>query len=107
MKRMMFAFFYILLGLTLAGKVLNWIFSFDAQTNQIINTAMFTLVGIAYLVMGRGWDKKAEKAVILICGGLLITTNFLDTGKTITMVRIACLLTPMLIARFSKAPEAA
>lgn len=98
--------FKVLLILVLIAKISNWFLSYPPEINKGINTAMFTLIGIAYIVMGIIWDGKLVKAFILFCGLFLIIMNFFS-GDFVNILGIACLLTPMLIARFSKAPQEA
>lgn len=91
-----------MLGVVLAGKILNWLLHFNDTTNFILNTSMFSLIGIAYIVVGAIWDKRAGKVILIFCGLFLITYNFLPENIVFQIVGIACILVPMLIARFSK-----
>ena len=102
MKKTIFTLFRILLLLVLISKVLNWFLKFDEVTNQVLNTAMFCLIGIAYLVMGYAWDKKIISVIIITCGLFLIIMNFLPDKTWITIIGIVCILFPMLITRFQK-----
>lgn len=102
MKNAIFLTFRILLGLVILFKILNWFLKFDSETNQFLNTAMFCLIGIAYLVMSYVWDKKILKVLITACGLFLIIMNFIPGKTWITIVGIVCILVPMIIARFQK-----
>ncbi len=63
---------------------------------------MFTLIGIVYLVGGFIWNKKLTNIIFLICGIYLIAMNFIgDFGISKSIIGIVCILTPVLIARFS------
>lgn len=102
MKKTFFIILRVLIGIILIGKISNWFMNYSDETNKIFNVAMFTLIGIAYLVSGFFWDKKLNKIIILICGFYLIIMNFLnDFGTFKSIIGIVCLLTPMLIAKFS------
>jgi len=105
MKNIAFLFFRFLVVIVLLAKVSNWFFNFDDQTNQIINSAMFSIIGIAYMVIGFYWDGKRVKAIFLCCGAFLIAMNFFKLSDFIGIAGIICILTPMLIARFSPIEE--
>ena len=93
MKNAIFLTFRILLGLVILFKILNWFLKFDSETNQFLNTAMFCLIGIAYLVMGYVWDKKILKVLITACGLFLIIMNFSKKNAVIVFIY---LLNPLL-----------
>ena len=102
MKRTLHTIFTILIFAVLFARILGWFINFDNDIDKILNTAMFTLIGIAYIVMGFIWDNKLQQFVILICGVLLIGFNFLESNTTINIIGIVCILTPMIIARLDK-----
>ncbi len=102
MKNKISLLFRILLIVVLVGKILNWFLKFDAGTNQILNTAMFCLIGIAYIVMGFVWDKKLAKVLMVFCGIFLIIMNFIPQTTLINIIGILCMLFPLIIARFHK-----
>ena len=101
MKKTLFTIFRILIGIILVGKISNWFLNYSDETNHILNAGMFTLIGIAYLVGGFIWDKKLTNIIFLICGIYLIAMNFIDDFGLKSIIGIVCILTPMLIARFS------
>ncbi|WP_179333056.1 hypothetical protein [Winogradskyella costae] len=102
MKKILFTIFRVLIGIILIGKISNWFLNYSDETNQILNAGMFTLIGIAYLVGGFIWDKKLTNIIFLICGMYLIAMNFIGNFKIYkSIIGIACILTPMLITRFS------
>ncbi len=102
MKNRLFTIFRICIFLVLFAKVLNWILHFSDETNSFLNMAMFFLIGIAYLVMGYLWDTIFTRIIITTCGLFLIAMNFVESSMFLNILRIFCILTPMLIARFSK-----
>ena len=106
MKNRLFTIFRISISLVLFAKVLNWILHFSDETNSLLNMAMFTLIGIAYLVMGNVWDTMLARIIITTCGLFLIAMNFVESSIWFNIFRIVCILTPMLIARFSKETQA-
>lgn len=102
MKNVFFKVFRILIGLVLIGKILNWFLNFSDAMNQILNIAMFCLIGIAYLVIGYLWDSKFVKIINITCGLFLLAMNFLTKNLALNILGILCILTPLLIARFYK-----
>lgn len=101
MKKTLFLIFQVLLGIVLVGKISNWFLDYSDETNQLLSAGMFTLIGIAYLVGGFAWNKKLTKLIFLICGIYLIAMNFIGDFEFKSIIAIACILTPMLIARYS------
>ena len=101
MKKTLHKIFLILIGIVLIGKISNWFLNYNDFTNQFLNAGMFTLIGIAYLVRGLIWDKKLINAIFLTCGIYLIVMNFIPDSIWNSIIGIVCLLTPMIIARFS------
>ncbi len=102
MKNAFFTAFKFLIALVLIEKILNWFLKFSNETSQVLNIIMFSLIGIAYIAVGYVWNNKLLKTVILTCGVFLITMNFFDDNLILEIVRIVCILTPMLVARFNK-----
>jgi hypothetical protein len=105
MKKTLNAVFTVLIFAVLIGKVLNWFLHFSDDTNRILNTAMFTLIGISYIVMGYVWDKMLFKVIMIACGVFLIARNFLGSNLVFDIMGIVCILVPMLIARFATKKE--
>lgn len=81
--------------------MLNWFLDFSYKTNFILNTFMFSLIGIAYIVVGYVWDHKVYKVLMMLCGSFLIVMNFLPGDLIVNIIGIACIITPLLIARFT------
>lgn len=101
MKKILFTIFRVLIGIILIGKISNWFLNYSDETNQILNAGMFTLIGIGYLVGGFNWDKKLINIIFILCGIYLIAMNFIGDFGLKSIIGIVCILTPMLIARFS------
>jgi uncharacterized membrane protein (Fun14 family) len=106
MKKALYTVFSILIFLVLTGKALSWFLDLGDGTDRLLNVLMFTLIGIAYIVMGYAWDHKFLKIAITICGVFLIAMNFLRNNVALDVISIACILIPLLIARFYKAKNA-
>jgi len=92
--------FTSLIAVVLIAKMLNWFLNFSDETNFIINSLMFSLIGLAYIVYGIIWDKKIIKLIFLISGLYLIVMNFISKNMILTILGIICILTPILIIRF-------
>lgn len=105
MKNVLSTIFRASIGIVLIGKILNWFLNFSDGINQMLNTSMFCLIGIAYIVIGYVWNKKLVKIIIITCGLFLIIMNFFPKNAVLYMLGIACILTPVLIARFNKEKE--
>jgi len=86
----------------LFGQILNWILKFNDKVEQLLNTAMFSLIGLAYIVLGYAQDNKMLRIIAIICGVYLIAGNFFEKNTLLKIIGLICLLTPVLIARFHK-----
>ena len=102
MKNILFTLFKILIAIVLVGKFLNWFLDFNDLTNQLLNSTMFSLIGIAYIVMGNKWQHRFKKAILITCGVYLIGMNFFNKHTALDIIGIICILVPMLIARSYK-----
>jgi hypothetical protein len=101
MNKILHKIFLILIGIVLVGKMSNWFLNYSDETNQILNAAMFTLIGIKYLVVGFILDKKLKNVIFIVCGVYLIGMNFIGDFGMKSIIGIVCIITPILIARFS------
>lgn len=93
--------FFFLIAIVLIAKVMNWFLDFNSEINTIINVAMFSLIGMAYIYTGLFWDKKLIQTIFILCGIFLIGMNFLKETTWISIMAIICLLIPMVIGRIS------
>ncbi|GAB2494304.1 hypothetical protein [Algoriphagus taiwanensis] len=90
-----------LLWIVLMGHVADWFLDFTDETNRLLSTAMFCLIGIAYLTFAWAFDKIWLKTIFLFCGIYVILMNFIpDFGWIKTIIGIVCTLTPLIIQRF-------
>ena len=101
MKNNIFKLFKVVIGVVLFGKVLSWVLHFNDPVNHLLNTAMFCLIGLAYLVVGYSWDNKIASLVIVACGLFLLVMNILPRNVILYITGIVSIIIPMLIARFS------
>ncbi|MDZ7755992.1 hypothetical protein [Rhodohalobacter sp.] len=92
--------FKILLVVVIAANISDWFFNYSSEINHILNTAMFSLIGIAYLTFSWAFDKTVLKIIFALCGIYLIAMNFLSDYDWISIVGIVCLLVPMIIGKF-------
>ncbi len=90
----------ILIGIVLVGKISNWFLNYSDETNKILNTAMFCLIGIAYMVFSWTFDKIILKLALAICGIYLIAMNFIPDFSWNSIIGIICIVTPMIIGKF-------
>ncbi|WP_299701375.1 hypothetical protein [uncultured Pontibacter sp.] len=101
MKKSLILIFRVLIGIILIAKTSNWFLNYSEETNVIINVAMFTLIGIAYLVGGFNWNKKPNNIIFVVCGLYLVGMNFIADFGLKSIIGVICILVPMFIARFS------
>lgn len=102
MFKILSAVFRVLISLTLIAKIAGWFIDYSAQTDRVINTAMFCLIGLAYIAVGYKRDNKGAKVLFMVCGVYLAAMNFLPDTSVRNLVGIASLITPLLITRFQK-----
>lgn len=100
MQKRLFYFFKILLWIVLAGKISGWFFDYSDRTNEVLNIAMFSLIGVAYVYLGFIWDRVSTKIIYVTCGLYLIIMKFLTDSTILNIIGIACIITPLLLARF-------
>ncbi|GGG97693.1 hypothetical protein GCM10011416_14670 [Polaribacter pacificus] len=101
MKRKLFILFRVLLVLILIGKVSNWFLNYSDETNQFLSTSMFTCIGFSYLAGGFIWDNRLTNIIFICCGLYLIIMNFVPDFYSKPIIGIVCILTPLIIARFT------
>ena len=99
-KNNTFKIYSILIGIILVGKISNWFLNYSDETNKILNTAMFCLIGVAYLAFSWAFDKLLLKIIFAICGIYLILMNFIPNFSWNSIIGIICILTPMIIGKF-------
>lgn len=92
--------FQILLLVVIVANISDWFFKYSSETNHILNTAMFSLIGIAYLTFSWAFDKTILKITFGACGIFLIVMNFISDYTWVSIVGIVCLLVPMIIGKF-------
>lgn len=79
------------------AKVLNWVIGFNESTHDLINKAMFILIGISYLIFGYALDQMRYRLITMVCGLILITMNIFPKNDYMNALAIISMLVPMLI----------
>lgn len=102
MNKIFLRIFYILLTIILIGKMANWIFNFSEETNSLLNTLMYTLLGLGYIINAWDWERKLIQALFLLCGIYLISMNFLSDFNLKSLIGIICILAPLLYAKYTR-----
>lgn len=102
MKKATLVFFTGFAFVILIARMLGWVLHYSKTVDHLLDVAMFTFIGIAYLLMAVVWNKGLLRILLLMCGVFLIVFNFIERNTIVEIVSIHCLLIPMLIARFSK-----
>ena len=100
MNKILLTIFRFLIIIILLAEISDWFFNYNDKTNQIIDAAMFSLTGIAYIAGGFIWNKKLTNVIFLICGIFLIVMNFIGDYTFKYVIGTLCILTPMIIVRF-------
>ncbi|MFN3758270.1 MAG: hypothetical protein ACK4SF_03555 [Algoriphagus aquaeductus] len=92
--------FNFILVFVLIGKVSSRFLDFSDETNQLLNTAMFSLIGIAYLAFSWAFEKIILKIILLFSGLYLILMNFLPDSEWNSIIGIFCTATILFLADF-------
>lgn len=100
MKKIATTIFLVLIGIVLIGKISNWFLHYDDTTNKALNTAMFCLIGVAYLAIAIGFKKLLLNIVFGLCGIYLIIMNFIPDFGFNAVLGIVCVIIPMIIGKF-------
>ncbi|MFY8006723.1 MAG: hypothetical protein ACOVOY_05750 [Sediminibacterium sp.] len=82
------------------AKVLNWVIGFNESTHDLINKAMFILIGVSYLIFGYALDQMRYRLITILCGIFLISLNFLPKNNYMIAAAIISILATILIRRF-------
>lgn len=99
-SRLLQAIFVWLPAVVIAGKILDWIIGFDNSVSELINKAMFIIIGISYLIFGFSHDQIKFKLTTIACGLFLISMNFLPKNDYMNAMAIISMLLPPLIRKF-------
>ncbi len=102
MKKYSFKLFKTIALLIFGAKFSNCIFNYSDTTNYIIDTLMFSFIGICYLIFGYSLEFKLNKIILILSGLYLIAWNFLPESNYLSAVGILAIVLPMLIGKFSK-----
>lgn len=91
------AIFLVASAIVVGGKVLNLFMHFDSQTNRILNTFMFCLIGIAYIAESFDVKIVLGKIVGILSGVFLIVMNFIPKNNTLYVFIVIAIIVPWLI----------
>lgn len=91
--------FRVLFTLVLVGYIILWTLNPGEEYHFILNTAMFILIGMAYLAYAWALDRIKHKLTVLICALYLMVMNFLDFSQN-TLIGIFCIIIPLAIAYY-------
>ncbi len=95
----------ILLGIVLAGNISDWFFNYSDKTSQLLSTAMFCLIGLAYLVFAWAFDRRILKLLFGISGAYLIIMNFTPDFTPKYFLVLVCIVAPIFAGRFFSEEE--
>jgi len=102
MKKNLFSILPILIAFVLVAKISGWFINYSEQTNNLINSLMFTIIGVYYVINGLLLNQLKIKITLLISGLFLIGMNFITQNYIVSIIGIVCIIVPMLIAKYSK-----
>lgn len=102
MRKVLYNILFILLLLVVIGKISNWFLDYGDKTNEILNSAMFILLGIVILAFSFRFKDNIKRIVFVVSGIYLIVMNFIPYFKLRSIIGIVCVLVPLLILRFSR-----
>lgn len=102
MKKNTFKLLSFIALVVIIVKILNWFLNFSDTTNNIINSLMFSLIGISYFILGFNLEKKLNRIILFVCGLYLIIFNFFPEKNYVAIIGILVIVTAILIRKFSK-----
>ena len=92
MKKQFNKIYIILLGIIIVGKLSNWFLNYSDKTNDLLNTVLFTLIGVGFVIESFTLYKKEFKLIFLICGIYLIAMNFIDNFQLKSLIGIVSIV---------------
>lgn len=102
MKNIFNRILLILLLIAILGQISDWFFNYSEEVKSVLSTMMFTLIGVCYIVWGYRLKNDLVKIIIIVGGVYLIVMNFIYQSTLAIIVGIVCVITPMLLAKFTK-----
>ena len=103
MKSALYTLYFSLLALVLFSKIANWFLNFSQATNDLINTAMFCLIGVGYIFLNhQSFNKVWPRVFTTICGVYLIIMNFIPKDTLLYILSIASVVCPLILAKIFK-----
>lgn len=101
MKKILFKIVLGLIVLTLLAVVFSRVFNYSDEVKQMINTVMFSLVGVGYLLISSNMKKEINKSVFVVCGAYLIIMNFIELNTMFKVIGMLSIALPLLVSKFS------
>ena len=83
-------------------KISGLFIDFSEKNQTIINSLMYIAIGFNYLLFGIALPELKFKITLLISGTFLIWMNFLPNNNVLSIIGIACIIMPMIFAKYSK-----
>lgn len=90
----------IILGVVIVGKIASRFLNLSDDINTLFTTALFSLIGLTYLVFSWAFNTRWLKLVFALCGIYLIVMNFIPKFSWSSIIGIICIVTPMIIGQF-------
>lgn len=101
-RKIAITLYFILLVGVLIAKISNWFIDYSNEVDYIITTAMFCLIGIAYIWQSFSQTQNTYKVIYFICGVYVIGMNFIERDNIITIIGIVGIILPMILNRFKR-----
>jgi biotin transporter BioY len=102
MKKNIFSVLGILIAIILISKISGWFLTYSEKTNTIINSLMFIVIGIYYLIFGIGLTELNIKITFILSGIFLICMSFFPNNMVLSIIGFACIIIPSLLVKYSK-----
>ncbi len=93
-----------LILIVLGFKIANWFLDFEPAVNLVINTTMFILIGISFIITGFSWKTKWKKLLFYVSGVLLISHSLFPEGTILDIAMIFAIVGPIILLKFGKDP---
>ena len=102
MKNYIFPTLRIILIIVFTLIVISRFSDFGKEIERFLYGILFSVIGILYLIFGWAFSETKMKLSLILGGLFLIIMNFIPQNITIKIVVIICIVTPLILCRFSK-----
>ena len=102
MKSFLIRLYYALLVAVLIARFTDIFFNYSEETDQLITTSMFCLLGVGYIRFAFLESQKGYQLLFALCGMYLIIMNFIEKNDILTIIGIICILLPLVLRRIYK-----